>query len=66
MGKMYASYEAMLSLYAELILDEAIRKNREKNLYKEIDDALANRDQETFLALTAELRSILKAYEKIS
>lgn len=59
MGKMYASYEAMLSLYAELILDESIRKYRETHLYKEIDDALANRDEETFLALTNELRSLL-------
>lgn len=66
MGKMYASYEAMLSLYAELILDEAIRKHREEHLYKEIDSALANRDEESFLALTEQLKSILKTYEMIS
>ncbi|WP_438445625.1 IDEAL domain-containing protein [Gorillibacterium sp. sgz5001074] len=59
MGKMYASYEAMLSLYAELILDEAIRKHREKHLYQEIDDALANRDEQTFLELTNELRMLI-------
>lgn len=66
MGKMYASYEAMLSLYAEFILDEAIRKYREEHLYKAIDSALANRDEETFLALTQELKSVLKTYELIS
>lgn len=66
MGKMYASYEAMLSLYAELFLDEAIRKHREEHLYKEIDNALAKRDEQSFLALTDELRSIRKTYEMIS
>lgn len=63
MGKMYASYEAMLSLYAEMVLDESIRKYREKHLYEEIDDALANRDERSFLILTEELRSLLKASE---
>jgi uncharacterized protein YpiB (UPF0302 family) len=61
MGKMYASYEAMLSLYAELVLDEAIRKYREKHLYQQIDDALATRDEESFLVLTNELRTLLTA-----
>lgn len=59
MGKMYASYEAMLSLYAELVLDESIRKYREKHLYQEIDDALAKRDEKSFLVLTNELRILL-------
>lgn len=63
MGKMYASYEAMLSLYAELVLDDAIRKYREKHLLQEIDDALANRDEETFLELTNELRLLMAASE---
>lgn len=66
MGKMYASYEAMLSLYAELFLDEAIRKHKEEYLYKEIDKALAKRDEQSFLALTEELRLIRKTYELIS
>lgn len=66
MGKMYASYEAMLSLYAELVLDESVRKHKEQLLYTEIDLALAGRDKTKFLALTAELRQLKKAYEKIS
>lgn len=66
MGKMYASYEAMLSLYAEMVLDEAIRKRKEELLYRMIDEALESRDEELFLALTAELRSVLKTYEAVS
>ncbi|MNI67106.1 hypothetical protein D3C73_1227170 [compost metagenome] len=66
MGKMYASYEAMLSLYAELVLDESVRKHREKLLYSEIDMALANRDKKRFLALTNELRLLKKTYEFVS
>jgi uncharacterized protein YpiB (UPF0302 family) len=64
MGKMYASYEAMLSLYAELVLDESIRKYREKHLYQEIDDALAKRDEKSFLMLTNELRALLIATDR--
>lgn len=64
MGKMYASYEAMLSLYAELVLDEAIRKYREKHLYQQIDDALATRDEQSFLVLTNELRMLLTAADR--
>jgi uncharacterized protein YpiB (UPF0302 family) len=66
MGKMYASYEAMLSLYAELVLDESVRKHRERLLYSEIDMALANRDKKRFLALTNELRLLKKTYEFVS
>ncbi|MDF2924406.1 MAG: hypothetical protein K0R57_3320 [Paenibacillaceae bacterium] len=66
MGKMYASYEAMLSLYAELVLDESVRKHKEQLLYSEIDIALAKRDKKTFLALTNELRLLRKTYEMIS
>lgn len=66
MGKMYASYEAMLSLYAELVLDESVRKHKERQLYNEIDAALAKRDEERFLVLTDELRMLKKTYELIS
>ncbi len=66
MGKMYASYEAMLSLYAELVLDESVRKYKEKTLYHEIDAALAKRDEKRFLFLTNELRMLKKTYEMIS
>lgn len=65
MGKMYASYEAMLSLYAELVLDESVRNYREKLLYTEIDTALANNDKKRFLALTNELRMLKKTYGEL-
>jgi uncharacterized protein YpiB (UPF0302 family) len=56
MGKSNVTYDALLSLYAEMVWDEAIRKYKEQHLYKEIDSALAKGDQLTFLALTNELK----------
>jgi len=58
MGKMNVSNDMMLGLFAEMVLDEAVRKYREQFLYKEIDLALANGDEESFLALTTELKSL--------
>jgi uncharacterized protein YpiB (UPF0302 family) len=58
MGKMNVSNEKMLSLFAEMVLDESIRKYKEHYLYKEIDLALAKGDEVTFLALTTELKSL--------
>jgi uncharacterized protein YpiB (UPF0302 family) len=58
MGKMNVSNNALLALFAEMVLDNAIRKYKEENLYKEIDRALAKGDQTTFLALTSELKTL--------
>jgi uncharacterized protein YpiB (UPF0302 family) len=58
MGKMNVSNDALLALFAEMVWDNALRKYREENLYKEIDTALAKGDQTTFLALTSELRTL--------
>lgn len=58
MGKMNISNDIMLSLFAEMVLDESIRKHKEQYLYKEIDLALAKGDEVTFLALTTELKSL--------
>jgi uncharacterized protein YpiB (UPF0302 family) len=55
MGKMNTTNDALLAVFAEIIWDESIRKQKEKELYLEIDDALAKGDQELFLALTSEL-----------
>ena len=55
MGKMNVSNDALLALFAEMVWDNAIRKYKEENLYKEIDRALAKGDQTKFLALTSEL-----------
>ncbi|HZG85261.1 IDEAL domain-containing protein [Paenibacillus sp.] len=58
MDKMVPANEALRHLIAELILDKAIREYREKELYREIDKALAQGDEEAFLLLTSELRSL--------
>lgn len=60
MEKMDVSgYAAMLGLFAEMVLDEAIRKHKEETLYREIDSALARGDEKSFLALTHELKLLL-------
>ncbi len=59
MDKIVPSHDNLRSLLAELILDQAIREFREKELYREIDQALADGDQAMFLLLTQELRSLL-------
>jgi uncharacterized protein YpiB (UPF0302 family) len=50
-----------LSLMAEMILDEAIRKYRIHNLYKHIDETLEAGDEARFKVLTSELKEILDA-----
>jgi uncharacterized protein YpiB (UPF0302 family) len=59
MDKIVPSHDHLRALFAELILDQAIREYREKELYREIDQALVSGDQATFLLLTQELRSLL-------
>ncbi|ANE47954.1 hypothetical protein SY83_18490 [Paenibacillus swuensis] len=58
MDKMKVNYEVMLGLYAEFVLDEAIRKYKEEHLYLEIDNALAIGDEHKFLQLTSELKEL--------
>ena len=50
---------SMLSLMAEMVLDEAIYKYRTERLYKQIDEALENKDETRFNKLTTELRQVL-------
>lgn len=56
MDQMKVTYEAMLSLAAEMIWDEALRKHRSEQIYSEIDTALANGDKVAFRLLTDELK----------
>jgi uncharacterized protein YpiB (UPF0302 family) len=58
MDNMKVAYETMLGLAAEMVLDDALRKYRTEKIYKAIDDALAQKDAETFRRLTEELKSI--------
>jgi uncharacterized protein YpiB (UPF0302 family) len=53
-----SGYAVMLGLFAEMVLDEAIRKRKEQTLYRDIDEALARGDEQSFLALTRELNSL--------
>lgn len=53
--------DAVNSLLAEMVLDEAIRVYRKHTLYREIDRALQQKNKDAFLALTAELKSLLSA-----
>jgi uncharacterized protein YpiB (UPF0302 family) len=48
-----------LSLMAEMVLDEAIRKYRIDQLYKHIDEALEAGDEVAFKSLTSELKKLL-------
>ncbi|WP_018133262.1 ReoY family proteolytic degradation factor [Effusibacillus pohliae] len=50
--------DALVSLQAELILDQAVKIYRLSKLYEQIDRALDARDKEQFLKLTNELKQI--------
>jgi len=52
------AYEAMMSLAAEMVLDEALRVYRKERIYAEIDKALDNGDEDGFRRLAEELRTI--------
>ncbi|MBP3964490.1 MULTISPECIES: IDEAL domain-containing protein [Paenibacillus] len=58
MDKMKVSYEVMLGLAAEMLLDEAVLKFRRDKLYQAIDQALASGDKDKFRRLTDELKSL--------
>lgn len=58
MDKMKVTYEAMLALAAEMILDEAVLKYRTDQIYRGIDNALATGDEDTFYRLTEQLNAI--------
>ncbi|MBW7473424.1 IDEAL domain-containing protein [Paenibacillus oenotherae] len=58
MDKMKVTYEVMLGLAAEMVLDEAVFKYRSDKLYLAIDNALAAGDKDTFRRLTEELKTL--------
>ncbi|TNJ63580.1 IDEAL domain-containing protein [Paenibacillus hemerocallicola] len=59
MEKMDVSgYAAMLGLFAEMVLDDAIRKQKEQTLYREIDSALARGDEKSFIVLTEQWKEL--------
>ncbi|MDQ0218182.1 IDEAL domain-containing protein [Peribacillus cavernae] len=46
------------SLFAEMVLDKAIREFRIEQIHKEIDQSLQNRNKDEFLQLTEELKQL--------
>ncbi|MGZ9584058.1 IDEAL domain-containing protein [Paenibacillus marinisediminis] len=58
MDKMKVTYEAMLSLTAEMVWDDAIKKYRTRQIYEAIDQALVAGDEAAFQMLTTELKAI--------
>ncbi|HEX7055927.1 MAG TPA: IDEAL domain-containing protein [Bacilli bacterium] len=58
MEKMDALNSATLSVIAEMILDDALRKFKEQRLQKEIDRALQTGDKTTFYRLAKELKTL--------
>ncbi|XEC92729.1 IDEAL domain-containing protein [Paenibacillus tarimensis] len=65
MDKMKVSYEAMLSLAAEMVLDEAVLQFRLNRLYNAIDCALAEGDEDTFRRLAIELQSLRPSMKEV-
>ncbi|MBD2869677.1 IDEAL domain-containing protein [Paenibacillus arenilitoris] len=58
MDKMKVTYEAMLGLAAEFVLDEAVLKFRTNQIYDDIDKALAAGDEDTFYRLAKQLNAL--------
>ncbi|MGF7049923.1 uncharacterized protein YpiB (UPF0302 family) [Paenibacillus sp. DS2015] len=58
MDNLKVTYEVMLGLAAEMVWDDAVRKYRSEELYREIDQALASGDESAFRHLTDELKSL--------
>ncbi|CAM3971423.1 IDEAL domain-containing protein [Paenibacillus alkaliterrae] len=58
MDKMKVSYEAMLGLVAEFVLDEAVLKFQTNQINTAIDKALAAGDEDTFYRLAKQLHEL--------
>jgi uncharacterized protein YpiB (UPF0302 family) len=51
----------LLSLFAEMVLDRAVQEFQERELYRRIDLALEERDEQTFLQLSEQWIRILES-----
>lgn len=60
MDKQNVVQDSLLSLMAEIVLEQSQRAYRKKTLYSQIDEALAKGDEETFFTLTEELKELLE------
>jgi uncharacterized protein YpiB (UPF0302 family) len=53
--------DVLLGLFAEILLDKAVQEFRKRDLYKQIDKALATRDEKKFLILSEQWKKILES-----
>ncbi|WP_139999542.1 MULTISPECIES: IDEAL domain-containing protein [Paenibacillus] len=58
MDKMKVTYEAMLGLAAEFVLDDAVLKFQTAKIHDAIDKALAAGDEDTFYRLAKQLNAL--------
>ncbi|NIK77622.1 uncharacterized protein YpiB (UPF0302 family) [Paenibacillus castaneae] len=58
MDNMKVTYEAMLGLAAELVLDDAVLKFQTEQIHSAIDKALAAGDEDTFYRLAKQLNAL--------
>jgi uncharacterized protein YpiB (UPF0302 family) len=52
--------DQLLSLFAEMLLDQSVRRFQKKQLYAKIDESLKNQDKITFIKLSKELKKLLE------
>jgi uncharacterized protein YpiB (UPF0302 family) len=58
MDKLDSNYAFLLSVYADMIIDESLRSFKVERLYEEIDSALSIGDEAKFIQLTEQLNAI--------
>ncbi|OBR64807.1 hypothetical protein A7K91_04270 [Paenibacillus oryzae] len=58
MDKMKMTYEAMLGLAAEMVLDDAVLRFQTNRLQHAIDNALSAGDEDTFHLLVRQLNEL--------
>jgi uncharacterized protein YpiB (UPF0302 family) len=54
-------HDHLLSLFAEMLLDQAVKEFQQRELYKKIDHALEVRDEQAFLQLSEQCIKILES-----
>ncbi|WP_020616658.1 IDEAL domain-containing protein [Paenibacillus daejeonensis] len=58
MDKMKLTYEAMLGLAAEMVLDDAVRRFNKERIQVAIDQSLAAGDEDTFRRLAEQWNAL--------
>lgn len=63
-NKQIGAKDFVKELYVEMVLTEAALKRRYEIVYKEIDEALSNYDEEKFYILAKELNELNEKFGK--